>query len=228
MNIESTVRFAHEHVAEYIDVLISTLVMPSTRFAPVEAGRDVTLLMGSRTLGPRLNPKLLIFVSISVVVGVTLNALLPGRERVPILAAEFVLAVVAWLFYGTFVHLLCRVLGGRGRYVDTMSVVLQVLATIYVVTAFLSLLAAPALISTIAGHSSGGVSREFFQTAITIVLHFFISTVLVAIYVPLAIRHVHGLDALRTVLAAAPAMAFVWWMVATSLESATGGFDALR
>jgi hypothetical protein len=87
---------------------------------------------------------------------------------------------------------------GAGHYLETLSVSIQVYATIYVTASFASLLSSVALNSATGSKlvSLLPVLKEFVKEPV--LLFFLISSVLLLIYLPLALRSVHKFRWLQT------------------------------
>ena len=203
LDLDKIVDFTTEHSSEYAHTLIATLVSPSARFAPVSLRSDSILNVPTELTGSRLNPRLLLYVAISIAAGVTINSLFPRPIQGPVAQVEGVLTALLWLFAVSMIHLWCRILGGRGTYVETASVLLQVFATLYVVVSVVGVLlhaldAAGSRLG-IALFQLGASSAEVVGTVLMLIY-----ATLILVYMPLSLRHVHRFGWLRGILVAAP------------------------
>jgi hypothetical protein len=198
MDIEKILKFATDNLSEYFYILIETLRYPALRFAPVEASADsanksLVTSRGRLITGSRLAPKLFVYVVISILIGVTLNALIPNRIKSPDAQTTIVVILLNWFLYSTVVHLICKLFRGRGSYAETLSVILQLISTLYVVSSFgaliLSLLSRIPQLNSILINANGSFSVAASEP---FWFFFFLQFLLLTIYVPLAVRHVHG------------------------------------
>ena len=204
MDPDKVFKFLVDNLADWSRVTVLTLVRPVMRFrtVPVESGNSSSII-GEYNSEKEfwLNPQLLAFALLSIVLGLAINALIPDRKPGPGLLASVIIILTYWSVYGSVLHGICLLLRGKGRYLETLSVTLQVLSTMYVVTSFLSLFAAtlltlPQLDRWVrAVPVIGKLSLEE-----PILVFFVIGTALLMIYVPLAMRSVHKFGWIRTVV----------------------------
>jgi Yip1-like protein len=143
MDLEKLLDFASEYLSEYAAIFVATATHPSVRFSPAiedARGGEIVLPAGlQQAAGSRLSPKLFTFVVISIFLGVTISGLIPGRRQGPDLAASTIVVLISWFVFSTIAHWVSRMLGGRGAYSETLSVSLQLLSVIYVISCFLAL-----------------------------------------------------------------------------------------
>lgn len=223
MDFEKLLKFSTEYLSDYFWVFAETLRSPILRFRPLLTPRDgqsATALAsrpGVTAAGPRLNPKLLSFVFISIFVGLTINALIPERKVGKDFVTTAVIVLAYWLFFSCVTHWVCRLLRGRGTFVETLSVSLQLFAVLYVVSSFAAfiwgvLVAIPQLSTPIASLCPSAellVKKPFF-------MYFIFQFVILAIYLPIALKHVHGFGWLRQlVLAVSWVIVIPVWNVVT-------------
>ena len=81
-------------------------------------------------------------ILISVLIGATIGALIPNRPELLGRVQIFVILSLLWLFLSLLVHLTCRLFGGKEGVGTTVTLMMQALAFAYVVSNFLTLLAA--------------------------------------------------------------------------------------
>jgi hypothetical protein len=198
MDIEKILKFTADNLSEYFYILVETLRYPVLRFDPVEASTDsanksLVTSQGRLISGSRLAPKLFVYVVISILIGVTLNALIPNRIKPPDVRTTIVVILLNWFLYGTVVHLICKLFRGRGSYAETLSVVLQLICTLYVSSSFgaliLSLLTRVPYFYSMLSKAGGLLSMDINDPSWFFLLLQFL---LLTIYVPLAVRNVHG------------------------------------
>lgn len=136
---------------------------------------------------------------LSVVLGIAMNSLLPNRLPGPDLLAALAIVLGYWFVYGSFLHLVCWALRGSGHYLETLSVSIQVLATLYVVTSFFSLLAVAVISIPNVGALIGRL--PFIGEPVVDeppLIFFLLGTLALSIYMPLSLRAVHKFGWLRT------------------------------
>ena len=90
----------------------------------------------------QLDSKLLVFAVISVFVGTTVNALIPGVKTSPDITTLISIIVIIgyWFLSGTILHWFCKLLRGRGSYLYTLSISIQVFLILYVLSSFITVL----------------------------------------------------------------------------------------
>ena len=207
MDFEKLLKFGTDYLSDYFWVFITTVRSPTLRFQPLLTSPDgqSAIAFPSRprvtVAGPRLNPKLLSFVLISIFVGSTINALIPGRKVGPDFGTTGVIVVASWFFYSCLTHWVCLLLRGRGTFVQTLSVSLQLLAVLYVVSSFAAFIwgtsvTVPQLGTSLA--SLGWVAELLVSDPVS--MYFLVHFGLLAVYLPIAVKHVHGFGWLRQVI----------------------------
>jgi len=214
MDIEKLIVFLRDNVAEFVEVTARTMVRPVGRFQLVPSGAAAEANPLARAPTQRelwLNPKLLVFAAISIVLGTTLTDLVPGRSDSPDLLPTVAFVTIWWFIGGSVTHAVCRVLRGAGSYLETVSVYMQVLATLYVVISFLTLIASTAAQVEIVQR---GVRLVPILGALLLdepIYFFFVfQTILGLAYVPLAMKAVHRFGWIRTVTLALLPVLTIW------------------
>jgi len=206
MDPEKILKFLTENIAEFFKVSVDTLIRPVAKFqlVPLALMADSSLVPNAgfdSSTRPWLHPLLFAFATVSAILGYLINSLIPNRRPGPDLLVTVVVTLIYWFVYSIGLHLLSRALRGRGQYVDTLSVNLQVLATLSVVASFLTLgLSLLTRLSTmdrliIQIPEVGGNLR-----AEPAFFFFGIQALLLAVYLPLALKHVHGFGWIRQLL----------------------------
>ena len=188
MDFEQLLTLATDNLSDYFSVLFYSLREPS---------KILQILADSKgdksSNATKLSPKLFVFLLISVFVGRTAIAAVEGKTLEEGMVSSLIIVLSLWFVYSSLLHLFCRLLRGKGRYLDTLSVGLQVLASIYVLCSVATL-----LLSVVVGTSSSGLS-----------LYFGIQLVLMSIYLPLSIGSVHRFKVWRQLILIAPTFLFV-------------------
>lgn len=204
MDLEKGIGIASKYVAEYLATLLSTLVSPGARFAIVRPrinrNSRISAMSGvSSFQGTALNPKLLVFVTLSMAVGMLIFDAFPDNpRRADDIVTPIVIAAIWWILSSCLTHLVCKALRGTGSLMDTLSISLQVNSVIFVIAAFLSFMIAaasnPLLASSTLTYSSlSRLAQPFFMYQI-------ISGLLLIVYMPAGLRYVHQFGWGRIVL----------------------------
>lgn len=202
MDPDKVLKFFTEHLADWSQITFLTLINPIARFELVPAPPDRGSAIVSGTISERhlwISPKLIAYAVLSILLGMAMNSLLPNRISAPELFTAAAIILVYWFLYGSVLYMVCWMLRGCGSYLDTLSISIQVLATIYVVTSFVSLVMA----AVVSVHSIAAVLQRAPIVGEGIVnepslVFFLIGTSLLSIYVPLSLKNIHRFGWLRT------------------------------
>lgn len=205
---EKLINLSTEYLSEYLSDFYAILQNPTLRFQPLLKSKDYqsAIVIPSRPKEEGseswLNPKLLSFAIISIFIGSTINALIPNRKLSPDIETTIVTVGAIWFFLGSITHLFCRLLKGKGTFVQTLSVSLQLFAVLHVVSSFAALIG-----GSILGDYQLILSKDAFSglPAEVLVVHpedmyFLVQFVLIAVYLPLAVKYIHGFGWLRQVI----------------------------
>jgi len=206
MDLESLQKFAVANFSQYFSATVDTLVRPGLHFAPIAvdaSGQEVSVPSGS--VGSRLNPRLAGFAVLSMFLGLTMNSLITKRPEGKELYAIEVIGLLFWAVYASLVHLFCKLVRGRGSFLESVSVTIQIFATLYVVCSSIS--AAMAMVILMKPVKSfvsglGGLGEMVAENPVT--LFFLVHTVLLMIYLPRGLKHVHGFNLLQQIGVAVP------------------------
>ena len=210
MEPDKLLAFATDNLSQYFQVVVATLVRPVSRFEPIPEPTSERPPDSKGRFGSRLDPRLFAFMVLSVIIGVTLNSLVPAREPPPTLLTAVLATVVVWFAYGTIVHALCKLLRGRGTYYETLSVTLQLFGVLYLLCSFLTLLTGSVVtIEVVATHvrAIGWIGEWIVDSPI--MFYFLFQAVLMLIYLPIALRRVHHFGWLRQLALSVPAVAVI-------------------
>ncbi len=151
MDLLKVLGLAKDFLSDYTVAFIAILQRPSAYFPPLESSSDSHLVLPNGEAYPhrglRLNPKLLAFVILSIFIGHSIYSVTPrGTSALPIISSSapsivstFVIIFLFWLFFSLAFFLACKALAGRGSLYETLSVSLQLFATLYVAGNFLAL-----------------------------------------------------------------------------------------
>lgn len=222
MDLQQLLELITKNFAEYYMVFIATLVKPTIRFHPVADNpssdsdtRHIAITPQEKTISAQLNPKLLSFVVISIFIGITVNGLIPNRIPGLGIVLSTIVIMGFWFIYSTFLHWICKGLGGRGAYLETISISVQVLSVLFVLSSFLTVLISSALqIEKVNnwGLNAGGIISII--TEYPFGIFFMIQTLLLLIYLPLSIPNVHHFEQSQKVsIALIGAVPFVFFSI---------------
>lgn len=193
MEVEKLLKLSTEYLSDYLRVLLATLRSPKLEFQPIEVRTEssaVTQSPDAQTVKLRLSSELLGFLLISIFVGSVLNANVPGRSPAPEFTTTMVIVIAYWILLSSLIYVICRLFIGRESFTRTVSVNLQVLAVIHV----LSSLAAFIWGNIVTGLGSGEILVRLQRltgeaaTGKPIYAYFAAQFILVLIYLPLANR----------------------------------------
>ncbi|HEX7316610.1 MAG TPA: hypothetical protein VF297_22100 [Pyrinomonadaceae bacterium] len=202
MDVEKLLKLSIDHLSDYFGVLFSTLRSPKVEFPPEMPPTEFTIVSpgsGTQVRGARFNPKLLGFLLVSIFVGSVFNTNVAGRGAAPEFAIMAVMVVGYWLLFSSLAHLICRAFGGREAFAQTLSLNLQVLAVIHVMSSFITFLWGVGITGSGLGKDAAYLQGPLGRTLIEspIYAYFIIQFVLVLIYLPLANRRLHKFYSLR-------------------------------
>jgi Yip1-like protein len=207
MDIDKWMQFAIANFSQYFSVTVETLTRPGLRFAPVAvpAGGEEAGIATGKT-GSQLNPQLVGFAVLSMFLGLTMNSLITKQPSGKELVAIEIVGLLFWFLYAAVVHFFCKLVKGRGTFLETVSVTVQVFATLYVLCSVLATtLAMIILIKPVKAYVAGlggGLGQMVTDNPVT--LFFLIHTILLLIYLPRALKPVHGFNLLQQIAVAIP------------------------
>jgi hypothetical protein len=210
MDIDKLYTFATSTFSDYFHVLVGTLTGRGLAFSPpkhsepeaavvvpTEPGRALSVSSTTQ----RLHPQLFGYVVVSVFIGVAMDSLRIRKFEMTTVLAVAAFLTVSWLVYSSFTFLVCKLLGGTGSYVATISMMVQLLATVFVVSGFVSLgmsAVAFALI-TIANFSSPVLKAVSSESSWA---YYMVHVLLLMVYVPIVLRPIHRFGVVRSLLLA--------------------------
>lgn len=203
MDLEGIVSFATRHLGAYLDNLIVTLREPGWYITPTYDNQAYTV--SRQATRPRLSVELVTFISISVVVGVLMNAAGLRINTSPSMLTSGLLIVSFWLLYAHLFYVLCKLVRGRAGYFETISFTLQKLAALYVFSAvltFVVLVCLALMLRTPWPWSSLGLPAR-------VVLHFGITAILLVIYLSLGAGSLNHFGFLRATFVALVLVSFL-------------------
>jgi hypothetical protein len=191
MNPADWIEATNTYASSYGEWFISVLTRPSHTCAFGQA-------WVSRNLSPDKSDErgknLPAFLLISLFLGVTLGAVIPGRPPIQDRAVIAVVVTVLWVFLSLLIHGGCRIVGGKGKIQVTIAVMLQVLAVVYVVSNFLTLIIEAAAASYSPLHQM--LASLWFGSKPGEIL-FVIQFKMLLIYVALSVSRAHGFKGFR-------------------------------
>jgi hypothetical protein len=108
------IQFGTDYLSEYFWAFILTLIKPTLRFQPIlqtpEDEKSIVLPHGVKRieLGTRLNPKLISFVIISIIIGSTINGLIPRLKPVPDFQSTLIYTLIFWVLASGLLAKFCN------------------------------------------------------------------------------------------------------------------------
>jgi hypothetical protein len=200
MDIDNIFKFATETFSDYFTGLGQT-ILGQPFFQPV-AAPSATGHSGIRSeprRSDRLQPALFGFVVLSIFFGIALEAVRNKEMNKEDLAPIVVFLIISWLVYGSFTYGVCRLLRGSGSFLATISMMLQLLSTVFVISSFgsLCLFAASTAIVKFA-HFHSSLLDQLIQPGFG--FYYIIHVILLLIYVPLLMRRIHGFGVVKTIV----------------------------
>ena len=207
MDFDGFQKFATQNLTDYFQTSVQTLGRPGSYFDPVSVPPEQRR---AGTTDLRLDPQLMAFAATSMFVGLTTASLITTRPgNVQMLRIEIV-GLIFWYFYAALVHFFCVVVRGRGRFMETISVVVQMFATLYALCSALTIVFALAVRYQPVAQVLSGLGDIAEMTVDNPATFFFVAdTVLLMIYLPLSLKRVHGFGVIRQLAVAIPTVAIV-------------------
>lgn len=197
MDFDKLIKFGSDNLADYFDRSVATLSAPRLRFAASYSIPDAVLQDTAASRAP-VKAEMFLFVLISLVLGFTVNALIPNRKTGPDLTTSVVIGVTLWLGYACAVHVLCKIMRGRGTLSQTLSATLQIIAVTFVVSSVVAVVSGAVLNvgSTWLQLDSSSIAGSIAENPV--VVYFATHWLLLTVYLPLALSGLHGFGWLRT------------------------------
>jgi Yip1 domain len=127
MDPEKVLKLMTEYLGDWSRITLLTLSRPISRFEPAAvAGHSTNSALHDVQTEKQLwlHPKLLIFAIVSIILGLSMNGLIPRRTPSPELLASVLIVFLYWVISASWLHLVCRMLRGKGEYLETLSVTL--------------------------------------------------------------------------------------------------------
>lgn len=194
LDFDKLQEYAVANFSQYLRVTVNTLTHPGMHFAPLavhEDGKEVTL--PADAAGSLLNPQLVGFAVLSMFLGLTMNSLI---TKMPDRKDFFVIEVVGllfWVLYAAIVHLICKIFRGTGSFLETVSVTIQIFATLYVVCSSVATTLSMIVLVKPVNHwlsSRGEIAEMIANYPVT--FFFLIHTILLMIYLPRGLKPIHN------------------------------------
>ena len=211
MDLNKMVDFLTDHTASWSYNTIATLAKPVSQFREAHINSDPepqSILnsesdFSSYSMRRWLSSDLIGFVVVSLIVGITINSLIPGRAAPPELIQSALFVFIYWIFGACIVHCFCKLMIGKGRFLETLNVCLQLSATLFVTTSFVTLILVSGswVFSKIKYLKDTPILGEVISEDPTNTF-FVVGTILSLVYLPLAMKPIHKFGWIRTSLIA--------------------------
>lgn len=201
--IERLVRPGVEYLPEYFAVFLYTLRDPSKRFRPITSEHEIPIVVStngreSSFFNTKLSPRLFGFMLISIFIGSTVHLVAVEPSGPPQLINIIVVTLVIWLAYGISLHLACRLLGKHGNIWETLSIMLQVFSVVFVVNNLfvVSWRVLSGAVSSLPAVTNAANMFPIITMLIKspIFAYPIIHSVLMAIYIPRALKKLYNLN----------------------------------
>jgi hypothetical protein len=199
MDFEKLFKLFTNYLSDYVWTFIKTIRNPELRFQPLANTDDqqsgIVASSQIEQTNTLINPKLFGFVLISIFIGLTISKLIPGDNPQPDLATSAIVIVFYWLLYSSLVHIVCRIFAGKGTFSQTLSISLQLLSVIYVIASFVALMWGTFVTGTKFGAllaSTGNLPAYLVERPIY--MYFVVQFGLLTIYLPIAVKRIHGFN----------------------------------
>ena len=198
MDIQKWLEFGTSYLSDYLSDFILTLKSPSLRFHAVKESKELLLIpksAGNKSF--KFNPKLFVFLIISIFLGSTINSFAPRRPSSPEATVTIIVTLAIWFAYSLTVYGNFSLLGGKGYFWEIMSVSLQILAVVYVISNIIM------LIWSILAQFLLLVFPSFFYSNILFLLQYptisysIVQFILMLIYLPIAIKNIYDFGKIR-------------------------------
>ena len=207
--------FVKKHLDEYARGFVKTLVHPIASFQPLQVTPVTTIPEKTRAVsvspGSGSRPQLIAFVLMSLILGSAVNSFVPARKYSGPVADDFFVFSILWINVAVYMNILCLFLRGKANIAHALWVMLQVFATTYVVSSFINLVGGvvvlhPAVSSLLV--SAGRLGDSIANNSKYI--YFLAQLALLHMYLPLAVKAIHGFGWIRTAVIAS--VFFLFWV----------------
>jgi len=204
MTLKELLEVPGDALSRYVYTLVRTLANPRPAFRPIAVSTEeqgISPLIFEPSQGSRLNPGVFRFAVTSVVLGTLLKSIGGSIPDTVGMATATVVVLTFWLLLSGAAHVTARLIGGTASPVESVTVTIQVFGAVYVLANFFGL-----LFFLIAGTwAVGAVTPDGLSAPFTTFLgaarwYFLFQGILLAIYLPFAIRNTHRLGWVRTAL----------------------------
>lgn len=196
MEIQQLIDFGVNYLSDYFSYFISTIRSPSLMFPAIrESKQDLLVPKNDKSTNSKLNPKLIGFLIISIFLGSTINSVAPLRPKAPELLITTIVTLVIWFAYSLTIYGVFRIFSKKGYFWEIMSVSLQLLAVIYVVSNIVMF-----IWSVLAQFITLSFSNTSFPLTYPIITYSLMQYILMIIYLPIALKKVHDFGKIRRVV----------------------------
>ncbi len=199
MDISKFLELGIEYFSDYFQVFFLTLQKPSLRFHPVSVTPKETSI-SSQPIGVKLNPLLFGFLVINIFIGTIFSSMAFGNLEISNFVSTTVVMIAIWIVYSSFIHGFCKLLKGKGTYLDTLSISLQLLAVTYVISSLITLIWITVIKilppeSYVLLETKNNYLAYFVFTPT--IFYFMAHSTIMGIYIPPALKFIHGFTSTR-------------------------------
>ena len=210
MGFDTLIELLQSYARDYVFAALAILTHPGD-----EGGEG----SAANVLTPS-NPRTWVFCLISITLGSLAQAAATSADfnhpSFDPLSFGAVITVWLWVLFAVIAHVLIKLMGGKGTFLDTLGVALRVLPVVYMLSGFVAL-------------TVSLLSRRFSPAYAAWAVDAFLITqfVLLAVYLPVGLRHAHksgrAVQAVLTVALPALVLAINLTISAVEPSSAPGG-----
>jgi hypothetical protein len=186
-DLQQWVDAVRDYALDYISWLLRVASHPS--YAAELANSFAIPKSSART-------KIPVYILFCILVGATVGLLIPNRPPMKDRVQVAVTVSLLWLFISLLVHFFCRLMQGTGTVTGTLVTMIQVLAVVYVISYFITLLICSA--STVLPSVHFQLTKLGYVRSGDILLT--LQFMMLLVYVPLSVGSVHGFRSIRRVV----------------------------
>lgn len=202
MDAEKFLKWGSEYLSEYFYVFFCTLKNPTLQYTPtinaIESSSTTITHNAPSQSKVSINHKLFIFVIISIFIGATINSILPRRPTSPDIIFTFIITIAVWVVYSTSIFIVARLLKGKKSFLEVLSLILQLLAVIYVIsnvsTYLISTISQTSFVNSIIRGKSNILDLYLDHP---VFIYYVIQFILIFFYLPQAVKNMFTFGRIR-------------------------------
>ena len=189
MVINDTLDLVKEYAVDFIDRFLLIIALPWADDKQKHKSKNNRLYDEKA-----INIKVLIYIILSTVSGASISSLILERTEMLPLISIIITITLIWLLFGVVEYLVCKRLKGKGTLNQTVSIVMSIVSSGYLVSGIITYLFS--VLNFVWGHFLQ-YNLNIFQLGI---IDISIQVVFVLIYLPNAIGKIHGFKLVKSYL----------------------------